>query len=239
MSYAISLLASFLAVVIVLTLHEFAHAFVAVKCGDPTPKWNGRLTLNPFKHFDLVGLICFAFVGFGWAKPVPINPNNFKKYRSGMALTASAGVITNFLTALLIYPLYFWVSYSLNDVLPYYVYQLLSTFLQLIYAYSLSFCVFNLLPFYPLDGFRVIDALNKRRGKVFQFLRRYGYYILLFLIVESFICDLFVRFGVWQMSYLDILGWVMTFATDILGWPIMALWGAIFRWPIPSIFMLW
>ena len=72
-----------------------------------------------------------------------------------------------------------------------------------------------------------MDALNKRRGKIYRFLRQYGYYILLFLIAESFICNLFVRFGVTQMDYLNILGWVMQFATDILGWPITALWGLI------------
>lgn len=91
------LIASFLAVVVVLTLHEFAHAFVAYKCGDPTPKWNKRLTLNPVRHFDIMGLLCFTFVGFGWAKPVPVNPNNFRKYRLGSGLTASAGVIVNYI----------------------------------------------------------------------------------------------------------------------------------------------
>ena len=227
MSYVIQLAASFLAVVIVLTLHEFAHAFVAVKCGDPTPKWNGRLSFNPLRHFDLVGLICFALVGFGWAKPVPINPNNFKKYRTGMALTASAGVLMNFLTVLLIYPVFFAVHRYLPGLLPGYLTSFLEQFTRYIYIYSLSFCVFNLLPFYPLDGFRVLDALDKRRGKVTRFLRQYGYYILLFLIAESFICNLFVRFGVYQMDYFNILGWVMQFATDILGWPIMALWGLL------------
>ena len=227
MSYVIQLAASFIAVVIVLTLHEFAHSYVAVKCGDPTPKWNGRLTLNPLRHFDLVGLLCFAFVGFGWAKPVPINPNNFKKYRLGMALTASAGVVMNYLTAFLVFPVYLAVVHYLYPILPSHSYTFLSGIFYLIFAYSLSFCVFNLLPLYPLDGFRVMDALNKRRGKIYRFLRQYGYYILLFLIAESFICNLFVRFGVTQMDYLNILGWVMQFATDILGWPITALWGLI------------
>ena len=227
MDYIIQLAASFIAVVIVLTLHEFAHSFVAVKCGDPTPKWNGRLTLNPLKHFDLIGLICFALVGFGWAKPVPINPNNFKKYRTGMALTACAGVVMNYLTAFLIYPFYLAVLYYLYPVLPSYSYTFLVDLFSLIFAYSLSFCVFNLLPFYPLDGFRVVDALNKRRGKIYRFLRQYGHYILLFLIAESFICNTFVRFGVYQMDYFNILGWVMKFATDILGWPIRTLWGLI------------
>ena len=104
-SFILSLLASFLAVAIVLTLHEFSHAFVAYKCGDPTPKWNKRLTLNPLAHFDIFGLVLFAFAGFGWAKPVPIDPNNFRNYKRGLALTAVAGVVANYLSVIVFYPL--------------------------------------------------------------------------------------------------------------------------------------
>lgn len=224
-SYLFELIASFFAVTIVLTLHEFSHAFVAYKCGDPTPKWNGRLSLNPLRHFDLIGLICFTFVGFGWAKPVPIEPNNFKKYRLGLGLTASAGVVMNYLCAFLFYPLAMVV---LNYV-PYIpvLWDFLNLFTVFLFSYSLSFCVFNLLPFFPLDGFRLVDALNRRRGKIYRFLREYGYYILLFLIVESYICKVFVSFGVSIMDWFNILGWFMQFATGILGWPITALWGLV------------
>ena len=225
MDYLIKLLASFLAVVIVLTLHECAHAVVAYTCGDPTPKWQHRLSLNPLRHFDLVGLLCFTLVGFGWAKPVAVNPDNFKKPRLGMGLTACAGVFTNYVTAFFFYPIYLVVADDFPDIVV--LHDLMWLFTYYLFAYSLSICVFNLLPFYPLDGFRVLDALDKRRGKVTRFLRQYGYYILLFLIAESFICNLFVRFGVYQMDYFNILGWVMQFATDILGWPIMALWGLL------------
>lgn len=233
MDYVIELVASFLAVVIVLTFHEFAHAFVAYRCGDPTPKWNKRLSLNPLRHFDITGLICFTLVGFGWAKPVPINPDNFKKYRLGLGLTASAGVIMNYIMAFVFYPL-FLVSFFYLRV------PILSSFLNdllyYIFAYSLSFCVFNLLPFYPLDGFRIVEACSKKHGKVYQFLRKYGYYILLFLIVESFICRIFTNYlgvaiigetGVRVMNDLNILGWIMQFATGIFGYPITALWGLI------------
>ena len=101
------------------------------------------------------------------------------------------------------------------------------TFTELLFAYSVSFCVFNLLPFYPLDGFRIVEAANRRRGKVYRFLRNYGRWILLGLIAESFICRIFVDVGFTQMAYFDLLGWVMRFATGILGYPITALWGLI------------
>lgn len=227
MTRVLDLLASFLAVVVVLTLHEFSHAFVAYKCGDPTPKWTKRLSLNPARHLDLVGLICFTFVGFGWAKPVEVNPNNFKKYRLGMGLTASAGVIMNYVMAFLIFPLWQVILVYYYAPVGGYFAMFLCDFAEMLFTYSLCFCVFNLLPLFPLDGFRIIDALNKRRGKIYRFLQQYGQIILLGLIVESFICNLFVDLGVYQMNWFDILGWIMQFAIKIFGWPITALWGVI------------
>ena len=232
MNSIIELIASFLAVVTVLTFHEFAHAFAAYKSGDPTAKLMRRLTLNPLRHFDILGLIAFTLVGFGWAKPVPINPNNFKHYRRGLAWTASAGVITNYIMAFLLFPLYYVVYKYL------YVIVLREFLLGLTYglfSYSLAFCVFNLLPFYPLDGFRIIEACS-RHGKSYHVWRKVSYYILLFLIIESFICRVFINYlgvrligytGVSVMDKLNILGWIMKFATGIFGYPITALWGLI------------
>lgn len=239
LSYLIEIFAGFFAVVVVLTLHEFAHAYVAYRCGDYTPKLSGRLSLNPLRHFDLIGLICFTLVGFGWAKPVPINPNNFRKYRTGLALTACAGVVVNYICAFLFYPLALLTINYMPEIA--FVTDFLRDFFLSLYSFSLSFCVFNLLPFYPLDGFRLVDALNRRRGKVYRFLREYGYYILLFLIIESFVCNLFVRMGISQMDYFNILGWIMQFATKYLGFPILAVWGLAFGMPVSALWglLLW
>lgn len=87
--------AIFIAIIIVMPAHEFAHAFAAVKSGDDTPKMSGRYTLNPFAHFDVVGILMLMFAHFGWAKPVPINPYNFRDIKKGYFWTSVAGVLTN------------------------------------------------------------------------------------------------------------------------------------------------
>lgn len=228
MDYIVYLLASFLAVMVVITLHEFSHAFVAYKCGDPTAKFNGRMTLNPIKHFDPIGIVMFALVGFGWARPVPVNPNNFRHYRSGSFWTSAAGIITNYISAFLFCPIALWVGeyFFPNSSVITYGHEFVFHLTQLLFSYSLSFCVFNLLPFYPLDGFRMVDALNKKHGKVYRFLRNYGYYILMGLIILSFVARTLAK-RVLFFGYFDILGYVMTFATNILGWPITAFWELI------------
>ncbi|MGN0823829.1 MAG: site-2 protease family protein [Candidatus Coproplasma sp.] len=116
MNYVISLLAGAIAILFVLCPHEFAHAYVAYKNGDPTAKFDGRMSLNPLKHLDPFGFILFALVGFGWAKPVPVNSNNFRNRRVGMFTTAIAGVCVNYIIAFIAYPLYLL---ALRFLLPY------------------------------------------------------------------------------------------------------------------------
>lgn len=229
MENLLMIFAGLLAAVIILTLHEFAHAFVAYKCGDPTAKWSGRMTLNPVKHFDPVGVLLFALVGFGWAKPVPVNPNNFKNKTQGAILTSAAGVTVNYITAFLFFPLFYlcrelYVSAYINGITTYghvFLYQ----FSYALFAYSLSFCVFNLLPLYPLDGFRIVEAATKQRGEVYWFLRKYGNYILTFLIAFSFIAN---RTGNALLMQFNLLDYVMEFATDFFGKPIIKFWDLIF-----------
>ncbi len=240
--YFLQILAGIVAVIFVLCPHEWAHAYVATKCGDGTPKAYGRLTLNPIKHLDPVGFICCAIVGFGWAKPVPINPYNFKNYRKGLFMSAVAGVVVNYLIAFFAFLIFTLLNhfvfndvilisegaiyYSVHDALGYLGFFVCLIF-YLIYAYSLSVFVFNLLPLYPLDGFRVVESFTRQVNPVRRFLREYGQVILIILVVESFICDLMVRYGVSWAEYADILGYILYFATDIIGYPIQAAWGWI------------
>ncbi len=228
MTYFLELLASFFSVIVVISIHEFAHAFVANICGDPTAKIEGRMTLNPVKHMDLLGIFMFAFAGFGWAKPVPVNPHNFKNRRAGAFWTSSAGIIANYLSAFLFYPLWLVISYY---VAPLFAGKYAAVFLTYIcmflYVRSLSFCVFNLLPFYPLDGFRMVEALDEKKGKFYRFLRQYGYYILLGLILVGILADRFPFLGC-----IDILGYVTSFSVYILGKPISLLWDWIFSFII-------
>ncbi len=225
LQYLIVLLAQFIAAALVISIHEFAHAYSAYKCGDPTARFAGRMTLNPLKHFDPLGIVLFAIAGFGWAKPVPINPDNFRDYKKGSIWTSAAGILANYLTAFLVYPLFVLV---VTYVCPLFLGKYAASFLYYlfygIFAFSLNFCIFNLLPFYPLDGFRLVEAMGNGRGKIYWFLQRYGYSVLLGLIFLHILSD-----RIWFFNYIDVLGYVLTFAVKIFGRPITALWDWIFR----------
>lgn len=211
-------ISEFLALMVVLPFHEFAHAFVAYKCGDPTAKLNGRMTLNPFAHFDIAGLVCFVLAGFGWAKPVPIQPLNFRKYKRDSFLVAGAGVAMNYILAFLVYPL-FILSLRIPSF-GYYTY-VLQLSLSLIVSFSLCFFVFNLIPIFPLDGFMMIDAYSKKRSGLYRFLRFYGIYVLYFLFFLSVLAD------ITGLYYLDVLGTAINFIVGYIEIPIMAFWGLI------------
>lgn len=238
MSYLITIAASVIAVLFVFIPHELAHAFIAYKNGDYTAKMYGRLTLNPLKHIDPLGIVLCIFTGFGWAKPVPINPANFTHYRRGLFTTAVAGVITNYIIAFIAYPLYLVISvYALPEIEAatslYYLVSFFDRIFFLIFLYCLSVFIFNLLPLYPLDGFRVVESLTREVNPVRRFLRNYGYYILIFLVLESFLCDKLVQYTDLSIfEYFDILGYVQWFARNIIGFPITALWNAVFGLPV-------
>lgn len=230
-------LAALVAVIFVFAPHEFAHAYVAYKCGDPTAKMRGRMTLNPLKHLDPYGFILCAIAGFGWAKPVPINPYNFRNYRKGLFLTAIAGVVTNYVIAFIAYPflLLILLYFPTDGALIYLNYFFEQLFADL-FIFNLGVFIFNLLPFSPLDGFRVVESLTRSINPVQKFLRSYGFYILIILVLESFLCGLLQDYtDIPYVKYFDILGYVQWFAYNILGYPIRLLWDVIFGLPIPTI----
>jgi len=225
MNQFLDILASLIAVVVVLSLHEFAHAFVAYRCGDPTAKLMGRMTLNPIKHFDPLGVILFVFAHFGWAKPVPVNPDNFKNRKWGSFWTSAAGILVNYLSAfLLFYPLYvLTVEYVAPFFVGKYMYAFLINLTGYLFGYSISFAAFNFLPVFPLDGFRMWEALDRRNYKILNFIRMNGSYILMGLIILNLLSGYIPLLG-----YVNVLGIAMNYLQKLFIFPITKFWGLIF-----------
>jgi len=139
------MLISIIAILIAISIHEFAHAWVADRLGDPTPSLAGRLTLNPLAHLDPIGTLALFLIGFGWGKPVPIDPYNLRYPRRDQALIALAGPLSNFIVSFLIA-----LTYRLLPI-PH-----LFPVIRSPLIINLSLGVFNLLPFYPLDGNKIL-----------------------------------------------------------------------------------
>ena len=168
-----------------LPFHEFAHAWAADKLGDPTARYQGRLTLNPFKHLDLMGSLLMLVAGFGWAKPVPINPRNFKNPKTGMALSAAAGPLSNLLLAyigMILWNVVLYLQYPLGGG---FLLSSLADIFQLIVLLNLGLAVFNLIPIPPLDGSRLFTVFLPPR-QYFQ-LMQYERYIQLALFAAIFL----------------------------------------------------
>lgn len=169
-----------------LTVHEFAHGYVAYRLGDPTAKNAGRLTLNPLKHLDPIGTIAFFFIKFGWAKPVPVNPNYFKNPRKDMLWVALAGPATN-LGLAIISAIVTKLIWALASLLPYSavaeaILVPLNAMLIASVWINLVLCIFNFLPIPPLDGSRILSGiLPDDLARSYQQVERYGFVIILVL----------------------------------------------------------
>lgn len=172
-----------LVLMVAFTFHEFAHAYVAYKFGDPTAQKQGRLTLSPLKHLDPFGTILIFIAGFGWARPVPVTRSYFKKPRLAGVLVSVAGPISNLVIAAVGMVIWYTLmKIGIDQMIPSNVYQTLYTFFSLLIQLNVLLFVFNLLPFPPLDGYRIIEDLVPAsiRPKLTQF-EAYG--ALIFLII--------------------------------------------------------
>lgn len=179
-------------IVVALTFHEFAHAFVSTKLGDPLPRATGRLSLNPAKHIDPLGFVMLFLVRFGWAKPVVVDSRYYKHKKLGMSLVALAGPVANLIMAFLFTACSMLVAVRYNTLwaagttgtgmtVLLVIYQLLTIAVSL----NIGLAVFNLIPISPLDGSKLLAAFLPMRAynKVLQY-ERYGFLILLLLLLD-------------------------------------------------------
>ncbi|MCL2424767.1 MAG: site-2 protease family protein [Oscillospiraceae bacterium] len=212
-----------------ITIHELAHGYVAYKLGDNTAKNLGRLTLNPIKHIDPVGLLMMLVIGFGWAKPVPVNMHNFKHPKWGMALTALAGPVSNILLAVVVWfilglvasPL--GVSYDVTTGMAlvasstgFTIFSVIRTMIIL----SIALAVFNMLPIPPLDGSKVLFSLLPE-GAYYKLMRyeRFGMIFLLVIMGTRFLLNIdILGVTIWPLaSAIDnSLNFLYTFAYTLV-----------------------
>ncbi len=201
----LSMVTRLAAVLLCLTVHESCHGLAAYALGDPTARREHRLSLNPLRHIDWFGLLMMFVAGFGWAKPVPVNPNYFKKPKQGMALTALAGPVSNFLLALLT----LLAARIFCDVAAYSeANQRILDFLLMVALLSIGLGLFNLLPIPPLDGSKVLFAVLP--DGAYNQLMRYERYGMLLLFALVF-------FDVGSSAFSAAIEWVFELFCRIVG----------------------
>lgn len=185
----ISLLLFIPTILISLTVHEYCHGYAAYKCGDNTAEWNGRLTLNPLKHLDPIGTLMMLVFGFGYAKPVPVNPRNFRNYKWGLCIVSLAGPLSNVLLAfigiLLNYGVFQILALLQTEVFISAVssnlFSVWSIFIYMFISANTALAVFNLLPIPPLDGSRIVSSVLP--AKLAYYYNKYENYIMIAVLL--------------------------------------------------------
>lgn len=162
------------AILIAIIFHELSHGMVAYWLGDDTAKNQGRLTLNPIKHIDPLGFLSMLLFRFGWARPVPVNPNNFENRKIGMFLVSIAGPMSNFLLAVIIS---LFINLQITD--NFYILQFFVTLL----IYNIFLGLFNLLPFPPLDGSKILASILPEKVEYFMYKNERYFYIILIILI--------------------------------------------------------
>lgn len=184
-------------IIIAMVIHEYAHARVAVALGDFTPRLQGRLTLNPAAHIDVFGLLMLFLVHFGWAKPVQINPYNFRNPRRDDILVSLAGPAANLITAFIAAFIFVFVLKNDFDVS-----DGVRTVLSLIVIVNINFAIFNMIPIPPLDGSHVLKQLLPYELAVrYETIERYSIFILIIFLMTPILGYIFVPM---QRLILDI-----------------------------------
>jgi Zn-dependent protease len=169
------------ALLLAVTVHEVAHGLVADRLGDPTARLQGRLTLNPLPHLDLLGALAFVLVGFGWAKPVPVNARNLRRPVRDMACVAAAGPLSNFAMAFVGLVVLVLVTRASGSA---FVLEPLAGLLRYVYAFNLGLAIFNLIPLPPLDGGHFLPYLLPRGSwTLLRQIEQYGPFLLILLLM--------------------------------------------------------
>lgn len=185
------------ALLVALSIHEFGHAVVSDALGDPTPRMQGRLTMNPLAHLSKLGTLMLLLFGFGWANPVPVNPTYYKKPRLGMLLVGISGVFMNLFIA--------FISVFLVGAMGSIGFLQEGGYMLLywIMTYNTWLAFFNILPIWPLDGFRVVSTLLPYKMAVTfeQFLLRYGFIILMLLVFTDVVSKVISPLSVTYLNW--------------------------------------
>lgn len=208
------------AILISIMAHELAHGFVALWCGDTTARDAGRLSFNPVAHFDLIGFLMLVFARIGYARPIPVNPNNFRHRKRGMLFVALSGIVLNLLLAFFFMPLYLLSINIIDTNAGYYLFVFLSYFI----SGNVNLAIFNVLPICPLDGFQAVETLVSPTCGFVKFMRNYGKYVLIILVGISVIVS-----NTGLPFYLDPLGTYLSYVGGWIKQGFAAFWRLIVR----------